>query len=43
MSVMRARLRGIAKQTEEILEEGVYRLPDGRGVRIGEEIADARA
>ncbi|MFJ8076520.1 TIGR02452 family protein [Streptomyces sp. NPDC096176] len=40
---MSARLRGIAKQTEEIVEEGMYRLPDGREVRIGEEIAAALA
>ncbi|MFF3286886.1 TIGR02452 family protein [Streptomyces sp. NPDC003023] len=38
---MSARLRGIAKQTEEIVRAGAYRLPDGREVRIGQEIAAA--
>ncbi|MDQ0846882.1 uncharacterized protein (TIGR02452 family) [Streptomyces sp. V1I6] len=43
MSGMSARLRGIAKQTEEIVGAGGYRLPDGREVRIGQQLATAMA
>ncbi|UYQ65955.1 TIGR02452 family protein [Streptomyces peucetius] len=38
---MSARLRGIAKQTEEIVRAGRYRLPDGREVSIGQQLATA--
>lgn len=41
MSAMSARLRGIAKQTEEIVEAGVYRLPGGREVPIRQELTVA--
>ncbi|MEU0391674.1 TIGR02452 family protein [Streptomyces sp. NPDC006208] len=40
---MSARLRGIAKQTEEIVGAGRYRLPDGSEVPISEELTAARA
>ncbi|MFI8288143.1 TIGR02452 family protein [Streptomyces sp. ms191] len=40
---MSARLRGIAKQTEEIVEAGRYRAPDGRTVSIEAELAAAVA
>jgi uncharacterized protein (TIGR02452 family) len=43
MSGMSARLRGIAKQTEEIVGAGGYRLPDGREIRIGQQLAAALA
>lgn len=38
---MSARLRGIAKQTEEIVRAGKYHLPDGREVRLEQELAAA--
>jgi uncharacterized protein (TIGR02452 family) len=38
---MSARLRGIAKQNQEIVEAGVYRLPDGREVRVADDLAAA--
>ncbi|GGX30485.1 TIGR02452 family protein [Streptomyces chryseus] len=38
-----ARLRGIAKETEEIVRAGRYAGPGGRGVPIGEELAAALA
>ncbi|MFP1625636.1 TIGR02452 family protein [Streptomyces sp. 5K101] len=38
---MSARLRGIAKQNEEIVATGGYRLPDGREIRLGEAVAAA--
>lgn len=38
-----ARLRGIAKQTAEIIEAGRYHAPSGRTVEIGERIAEAVA
>ncbi|MEU8518688.1 TIGR02452 family protein [Streptomyces sp. NBC_01216] len=40
---MSARLRGIAKQTQEIVEAGHYRAPDGRMVSIETELAAAVA
>ncbi len=40
---MSARLRGIAKQTEEIVEAGRYRAPDGRTVSIEAELTAAVA
>ncbi|MET9375371.1 TIGR02452 family protein [Streptomyces sp. NPDC002992] len=40
---MSARLRGIAKQTEEIVAEGHYRAPDGRTVSIAAELSAAVA
>ncbi len=40
---MSARLRGIAKETEEIVRAGRYTAPDGRGVPIGAEVAAALA
>ncbi|MBT2400515.1 TIGR02452 family protein [Streptomyces sp. ISL-100] len=40
---MSARLRGIAKETEEIVRAGRYAAPGGRGVPIGEELAAALA
>lgn len=40
---MSARLRGIAKETEEIVRAGRYAAPGGRGVRIGDEVAAALA
>ncbi|WP_405804416.1 TIGR02452 family protein [Streptomyces sp. NBC_00210] len=40
---MSARLRGIAKQTEEIVEAGHYLAGDGRRVEIGRELAAALA
>ncbi|MGW6563970.1 TIGR02452 family protein [Streptomyces sp. NPDC054975] len=40
---MSARLRGIAKQTEEIVEAGRYRAPGGRSVSIEEELRAALA
>ncbi|MEU9701560.1 TIGR02452 family protein [Streptomyces sp. NPDC047981] len=40
---MSARLRGIAKQTEEIVEAGRYRAPGGRSVSIEEELSAALA
>ncbi|WP_328393192.1 TIGR02452 family protein [Streptomyces sp. NBC_00390] len=40
---MSARLRGIAKQTEEIVGAGRYRLPHGNEVPMSEELAAARA
>ncbi|MCX4820876.1 TIGR02452 family protein [Streptomyces sp. NBC_01142] len=38
---MSARLRGIAKETEEIVEAGRYHLPGGREIRIGTEVSAA--
>lgn len=43
MTAMSARLRGIAKQTEEIVETGHYLASDGRRVPIGPEVAAALA
>jgi uncharacterized protein (TIGR02452 family) len=43
MSGMSARLRGIAKQTEDIVETGHYLAFDGRKVEIGRELAAALA
>ncbi|MER7956773.1 TIGR02452 family protein [Streptomyces sp. NPDC096030] len=40
---MSARLRGIAKQTEEIVETGRYRAPGGRAVSIEEALRAALA
>ncbi|MGW7055293.1 TIGR02452 family protein [Streptomyces sp. NPDC054887] len=40
---MSARLRGIAKETEEIVRAGRYAVPGGRTVPIGEEVAAALA
>ncbi|MGW2201432.1 TIGR02452 family protein [Streptomyces sp. NPDC001774] len=40
---MSARLRGIAKQTEEIVETGRYRAPGGRSVSIEETLRAALA
>ncbi|MFE5618896.1 TIGR02452 family protein [Streptomyces sp. NPDC056470] len=40
---MSARLRGIAKQTEEIVETGLYRAPGGRAVSIEEALRAALA
>ncbi|MDN3026958.1 TIGR02452 family protein [Streptomyces sp. S.PB5] len=40
---MSARLRGIAQQTEEIVEAGFYRLADGREVSLADGIEAARA
>ncbi|MEW1774339.1 TIGR02452 family protein [Streptomyces sp. NPDC086777] len=40
---MSARLRGIARQTEEIVAAGSYRTPDGREVLLAADIAAARA
>ncbi|MFI9833108.1 TIGR02452 family protein [Streptomyces sp. NPDC051913] len=40
---MSARLRGIAQQTEQIVEAGSYRLPDGREVSLGARTEAARA
>ncbi|MFK0158392.1 TIGR02452 family protein [Streptomyces sp. NPDC090493] len=40
---MSARLRGIARQTEEIVAAGSYRAPDGREVLLAADIAAARA
>ncbi|NUO42210.1 MAG: TIGR02452 family protein [Streptomyces sp.] len=40
---MSARLRGIAQQTEQIVEAGFYRLPDGREVSVGAHTEAARA
>lgn len=40
---MSARLRGIARQTEEIVETGHYPASDGRTVDIGRELAAALA
>ncbi|MGX1885096.1 TIGR02452 family protein [Streptomyces sp. NPDC055287] len=40
---MSARLRGIAKETEEIVRAGRYAAPGGRGVPIGEALAAALA
>lgn len=40
---MSARLRGIAKQTEEIVEAGRYRAPGGRTVSLEEELRAALA
>ncbi|MFE7807731.1 TIGR02452 family protein [Streptomyces sp. NPDC057430] len=40
---MSARLRGIAKQTEEIVEAGRYRAPGGRAVSIEEALRAALA
>ncbi|MGW2014513.1 TIGR02452 family protein [Streptomyces sp. NPDC001927] len=40
---MSARLRGIAKQTEEIVEAGRYRAPGGRSVSLEEELSAAVA
>lgn len=41
LSAMSARLRGIAKQTEEIVEAGHYRAPGGRKVSIEAELTAA--
>ncbi|TQK50566.1 uncharacterized protein (TIGR02452 family) [Streptomyces sp. SLBN-118] len=43
MAAMSARLRGIARQTEEIVENGHYLAPDGRTVDIGRVLAVALA
>ncbi|MEW2401110.1 TIGR02452 family protein [Streptomyces sp. NPDC046862] len=40
---MSARLRGIARDTEEIVAHGVYRAADGREVSIAAAVAAARA
>ncbi|MER6910286.1 TIGR02452 family protein [Streptomyces sp. NPDC000594] len=40
---MSARLRGIARQTQEIVESGQYVAPNGRTVTIAAEVAAARA
>ncbi|MEU2779665.1 TIGR02452 family protein, partial [Streptomyces sp. NPDC007162] len=40
---MSARLRGLARGTEEIVAAGVYRAPDGREVLLAADIAAARA
>ncbi|MGY4923247.1 TIGR02452 family protein [Streptomyces sp. 900105755] len=40
---MSARLRGIARETEEIVAAGGYRTPDGREVLLADGIAAARA
>ncbi|MFF8841834.1 TIGR02452 family protein [Streptomyces sp. NPDC015127] len=40
---MSARLRGIAKENEEIVAAGAYRLPDGREIRLADDIAAAVA
>ncbi|MFJ3582276.1 TIGR02452 family protein [Streptomyces sp. NPDC090127] len=40
---MSARLRGIAKQTEELVEAGRYRAPGGRSVSIEEQLRAALA
>lgn len=40
---MSARLRGIAQQTEQIVEAGFYRASDGREVSIAAEVEAARA
>lgn len=40
---MSARLRGIARETEEIVAAGGYRAPDGHEVSLGAVIAAARA
>ncbi|WP_435280879.1 TIGR02452 family protein [Streptomyces koelreuteriae] len=39
---MSARLRGIARQTEQIVEAGAYRAPNGREVSIAGELRAAR-
>ncbi|MGI5365843.1 TIGR02452 family protein [Streptomyces sp. A244] len=39
---MSARLRGIAQQTEQIVEAGCYRAPDGREVSVAQELRAAR-
>ncbi|MGV9810606.1 TIGR02452 family protein [Streptomyces cellulosae] len=39
---MSARLQGIARETERIVAEGVYRAPDGREVEIGAAVEAAR-
>ncbi|MGA5348788.1 TIGR02452 family protein [Streptomyces griseoincarnatus] len=39
---MSARLRGIARETERVVAEGVYRAPDGRAVEIGAAVEAAR-
>ncbi|MER7480920.1 TIGR02452 family protein [Streptomyces sp. NPDC126510] len=39
---MSARLRGIARETEQIVAVGAYRAPDGREVSIAEELRAAR-
>ncbi|MDK1342430.1 TIGR02452 family protein [Streptomyces sp. 378] len=39
---MSARLRGIARQTEQIVAAGAYRAPDGREVSIAAELSAAR-
>ncbi|MGY1581999.1 TIGR02452 family protein [Streptomyces sp. MN13] len=40
---MSARLRGIARETEQIVAAGAYRAPDGRTVPLAEAIEAARA
>ncbi|MCX5063177.1 TIGR02452 family protein [Streptomyces sp. NBC_00201] len=40
---MSARLRGIARQTEQIVAAGTYRAPDGREVSIATAVEAARA
>ncbi|MGW1674308.1 TIGR02452 family protein [Streptomyces sp. NPDC002324] len=40
---MSARLRGIARETEDIVAAGHYRAPSGRRVSIADEVAAARA
>lgn len=39
---MSARLRGIARETERAVAEGVYRAPDGHAVEIGAAVEAAR-
>ncbi|MER5297563.1 hypothetical protein ABT382_37005, partial [Streptomyces pharetrae] len=38
-----ARLRGIARETEQIVAAGAYRAPDGRKVYLADAVAAARA
>ncbi|WP_020135175.1 TIGR02452 family protein [Streptomyces sp. 351MFTsu5.1] len=40
---MSARLRGVARETEQIVAAGRYRAPDGREVLLAEQIEAARA
>ncbi|MEV6179251.1 TIGR02452 family protein [Streptomyces sp. NPDC052016] len=40
---MSARLRGIARETEQIVTAGAYRAPDGREVSLAAAVAAARA
>ena len=43
LAAMSARLREIARRTEEIVAEGEYRAPDGRTVSLAEDLAAALA